>query len=694
MYVSARERLILLTLLEAGQGVSLSELAKTAAVSPRTVQRDIKGLKQVVDYFGLKIKRGSHGVLQLEGSHSDFSQLEQFLHSFQAVDFTPEERQSLLLVKLLDSHEPMKLFTLANDLNITEATVSNDLTKATEWLEQFGLQLVRKRGYGIDIEGTETNVRRAMSSIIAENLNLGAFYRAIYAVKDNQMEREVTHRMLNFVDVSTIRLVVDTVERVKTSLPGQMSDQAYIRLIVHVTLAIERIRQGEEITMDQDQLEALETGESHETALELGEKLGQAFGISVPRAEIGYIVMHLRGAQSASVDIESFYIEESNIELIERIKALIAGVEDEWGVSLSTPSLLQGLLTHLKPTLYRIRQKMKITNPLLVRIKSEYPSLFAVVRRQVKKTFAPLEVPDEEIGYLVLHFGAVLERRKRFTPLSALVVCASGIGSAKMLASRLEQEFPEITSITNASLFDLKKYDPDDFDLFISTVHLDQSKSSLRVSPVLTTEEVNRIRAYVDERKVQPSGNRKDPANVQKTDLATFQKTADVSEAIHHFLQSYQMDGSKSVEEGLWTSCRTLEEHAQIYDSSSVYQALLARESRGGVAIPETSLALFHTRTKDVRAPVFHIVELDNSKPIASMGSEMQHVKRIMIMLAPEDFQEHELAFMSYMSMLFVGPKEQVARFETGTKEEIYYFLEQKCRDYLLALIQEGVEYE
>ena len=69
---------------------------------------------------------------------------------------------------------------------------------------------------------------------------------------------------------------------------------------------------------------------------------------------------------------------------------------------------MEGLVTHLKPAIYRIRQNMGITNPLLDEIQTNYEDLFQLVKTAVVKVFPKLQIPDEEIGYLVMHFGSVL----------------------------------------------------------------------------------------------------------------------------------------------------------------------------------------------------------------------------------------------------------------------------------------------
>ncbi|WP_059105851.1 BglG family transcription antiterminator [Shouchella shacheensis] len=690
MHISARERLILLALFESDEGLTLSELATSVAVSPRTIQRDLKGLKKIAASYGLMLKRDQRDQWRVNGPLHKQDQLENVLRYAHPADFTPEERQSLLIATLLDNREPIKLFALAKELNVTQATVSNDLSKVVEWLELFGLQLVRKRGYGVKIVGSETNLRRAMSRIIADNVNEGTFYQTVYASTEKELEHEIASRLLHFVDIHTIRLVVKTVEPLKPQMLGPMADQSYIGLIVHLTLAIERIRQGERIQMDTSQLEALEHEEAYPVAVELGKKLERVFAISIPPAEIGYIVMHLRGAKSA--EARPLHFEESNAELVGRIKKMIAGVEEELEVVLDDPTLLQGLLAHLKPALYRLRQEMKITNPLLDRIRKDYQSLFASVGKQVQKAFAPLLVPDEEVAYIALHFGAVLERRRESGSFSALVVCSSGIGSARMLASRIEQEFPEITKVTNVSLFEMDRYRLEDYDLLLSTVRLEQNKQALHVSPVLTTEEVSRVRTFIDSLKPREKGSRAYNSEIKRTGPSTFVHVTSVSKAIYDVLTSFMIEEAATVREGVQKCLADLEKRGHILQAEAVYQALLKRETLGGLAIPETELALFHTRTTDVQTPVIRIINLNQWEFVSSMGSEEERVRRIIVMLAPEETGEQALAFMSYVSMLLVGSREQTSLFETGSEQEVYGFLEQKCRDYIVALIQEGVE--
>ncbi|KAA2301381.1 PRD domain-containing protein, partial [Clostridioides difficile] len=78
-------------------------------------------------------------------------------------------------------------------------------------------------------------------------------------------------------------------------------------------------------------------------------------------------------------------------------------------------------------------------------IRKDYDSLFEEVKQSVHQAWPGTEVPDEEIGFLVMHFGASIERLRALKrEIRAIIVCTSGIGSSRMLSSRLSKEIPEI----------------------------------------------------------------------------------------------------------------------------------------------------------------------------------------------------------------------------------------------------------
>jgi len=122
----------------------------------------------------------------------------------------------------------------------------------------------------------------------------------------------------------------------------------------------------------------------------------------------------------------------------------------------------------------------------------------------MEKVFVDEEIPEEEVGFVAMHFGAALDRGQGEFPQKVLVICSAGIGSARMLASRLEKAFPQIRLIQNSSLFDLEDFDPDGFDLVVSTIPLPiPSGSYVQVHPLLSEDEVESIRDHLREKMIR-----------------------------------------------------------------------------------------------------------------------------------------------------------------------------------------------
>lgn len=104
-----------------------------------------------------------------------------------------------------------------------------------------------------------------------------------------------------------------------------------------------------------------------------------------------------------------------------------------------------------------------------------------------QQLFGTQYVLADEIGYLVTYFAIALDKLIQRS-FNVLIVCSSGMGSAKMLASRVEQEIPEITVKKVTSIIDMERLDLTHFNLILSTVSLEiQGHDFLRVSPLLST---------------------------------------------------------------------------------------------------------------------------------------------------------------------------------------------------------------
>ena len=112
--------------------------------------------------------------------------------------------------------------------------------------------------------------------------------------KHNVIEISSENRLLNLIDKSIIKKVENSLSETIKDINLKISDSAFIGLVVHISLAVQRLRNGETISMEQDVLNELKSIEQFKTATKIAQQIEEEFDIKVPIDEIGYITMHLR----------------------------------------------------------------------------------------------------------------------------------------------------------------------------------------------------------------------------------------------------------------------------------------------------------------------------------------------------------------------------------------------------------------
>lgn len=101
-------------------------------------------------------------------------------------------------------------------------------------------------------------------------------------------------------------------------------------------------------------------------------------------------------------------------ELLDTVNEMIDVYDSEVAFALKQDEefVVQGLIAHLQPTLVRLANGMKIQNPLLDHIKQEYGDIYSrclEVAKVIERRYG-YPVPDAEIGFLAIHFGAAMVR--------------------------------------------------------------------------------------------------------------------------------------------------------------------------------------------------------------------------------------------------------------------------------------------
>lgn len=649
-----RERQIIKVLLE-GQATA-EKLSNVLRVSRRTILRDLPGLSEKLKPFGIKLNRKSGKGISLEGESDSLESLKREIEKASEDErITPGERQKLIILFLLENKGPQKLYSLAREFGVTEATISNDLDKVEEVLSRYGLKLVRRPGLGLFIKGPEKNIRHLITELFYEYFDEARLVRLIKdnlqgPVKSEDWMERIKNRFFGFIEKNWLESIEGILKKTMEENGMNLADSAYAGLLVHIALALERLKNGEVISMDGALLSTLKGTKEFELAARLAGKLESAFGVKIPEEELGYITMHLLGAK-----LRAGYDDSRGLFAINHREAMEASLEilKEAGRELKRDlaedvRAIEDLALHLKPALIRMKMGMEIRNPILSQIKDAYPALMSVAKKAVRvleKRFG-VRVPEEEIGYIAMHIGAALERERERA--GVVLVCPSGIGSARMLASRIRKELPDLEIIDVVSLLDLERTleRHPETEAVISTVPLEEDRLPvIVVSPLLPSEDVENIRAFIRERTFS------DKKSCER------QKTSE--HVVFELLESFLLEevSARDLEELLDAVEEKIKSKPGIISAPKVKRDIYERELKAGTAVPGTGISVLHARTDGVEKPFLGLFRLERPLKMKNMDGGIEDVKACLVMLLPKKSSPQEMEMMGRISASLVEEK-------------------------------------
>ncbi|WP_081449324.1 BglG family transcription antiterminator [Clostridium carboxidivorans] len=123
-----------------------------------------------------------------------------------------------------------------------------------------------------------------------------------------------------------------------------------------------------------------------------------------------------------------------------------------------------------------------------------YPETFEAavkVCKYVEDQFK-IKFREDEVSYVCLHFGAALEKmNKGFTTKKrVIVVCSTGIGTSKLLASKLKNNYEDIEIVDVLSYNEFVSRNTYDIDYVISTVAIKEANVPIIVvNPLINNDD-------------------------------------------------------------------------------------------------------------------------------------------------------------------------------------------------------------
>ncbi|MDK9866695.1 MULTISPECIES: BglG family transcription antiterminator [Staphylococcus] len=626
MFLSTREKEIIEMLIKYhGQYVTIYDIAQHLAVSSRTIHRELKSIESFINTFNINLERVTKKGIQLDADEHSVTSLKNVLSQQNTIDLSQEEQKVIILYALIQAKEPIKQYGLAHEIGVSTQTLTKLLDELDIELDQYQLKLQKKRGEGIHLNGAESKKRELLSQLMVNNLNSTSVYSVI---ENHFVYQSINQSQLAMVDMDKIfqveRILMDHLDQ----LPYSLTESSYLTLTVHIVLSIDRMLNGEYVALNNDIYNNVKDSFEHKVAAALALHLEHIYGVQFNQAEVTFITIHLRGAKrKESVEVFKDNKDEARIDqLIHSVAKYSQQDFKDWD------TLSEGLKLHLIPAINRLNANIETYNPLTEMIKHKYPRLFESVHRGLSHIWPDFNFPDSEIAFIVLHFGGAIQNQG--SPFySVLVVCSSGIGTSRLLATRLQQTFSEIQKTTQASVGDLNELDPTQFDAIITTVDLDITTPYITVNPLLPDSDINHVAAFLNMQKdVQPSD----------TLDYTHQNIPDPEAKLSYIRKGLELIDSVYIDYisvSNWTTylTETLLSHQIITDGQSFAELIKHHMDTQGFVLEPYPIAIPHLKNEIIQQPFILITILNEPITLKSNQNDDLSVNYLLNMFVPHD---------------------------------------------------------
>lgn len=677
MNITPRVKQIITHLLSVKHPLTDGEIADFLGVSKRTVLRDIDEITDVLKAFDLTFVRRKGEGSFIEGTDENKNAiLEEISAQREMVVADKERRRNLLKLELLRNREPQKLFYFSNMFGVSEATISHDLDAIEDWAKEYHLEMIKKPGFGIMVSASEKNYRIALQRFVTENMRIDS-------------EPTLGDNIYSLMNEGILAEVRSVLEDIDEPFLKNITNDAYVGLLVHLAVAVERIGQGKFVT-EESYDASLDKG--YDIAKKIATTLEGVFNITIPEAEINNILLHIRGAKfkySNDTGLEQVMGAEELLNIVdEMIDAIDSGYASEIKYE---DDFITGLIVHLETAIYRMKNDMPISNPLLEQIKAEYPSVYEDCRKaaEVIHNHTGLMPNDSEIGYLCMHFGAAKEKiesrkRKRRT-VSIGVICASGFGVAQLMIAKLKNNFANYDIVIKAYGFDeITEHIISRTDFFISIIEMDDFGTDyIMVNPMITKKDILQISMKIDEYSTLPT---------RQADTDFTRQLDEINNIIirlkgiirkYHHLKIFPLTSFEELVNSLSSDITESPKAAVILASE-----IMAREQIMSQVFPEVGIALLHARSRAVKECMVVTASCENGQELAGEG--LNGVKAVLCMVMPLDEHRKENSEMlGRISSAIIDDESFLSAIQNGREDTIRNKLQKILKEYFSSQLNE-----
>ena len=655
-----REKLILQILLKnIGEALSIKEIAKATKIKERTLYREIKNLEDSLQRLGIELVKEKSRYI-LKGNSSLDSSL--FETNFEDYAYSTETRLTLILCFLI-LNEDTSIKDISEKLMLSYNTVASTITTIEKILFDYKLTLIRKKGQGIEIEGKEVDRRVLLISLLCNEISDEEFFTRL-----NNRDILSSNPFIKFLNFDLIKKVF--YENKHLDVFNLYTDSSIKKILISLNVVFLRISYTTEIKENF-------TAQEYNSIISLLNASKEIVDFDITEDIIQFLIKILKTCRL--IEQLSYFNDKYSYTLVYKINLLIKYVSEKMNVDFTQDTnLSSGLIAHVESAIKRHQMNLTEENDeLLEFVLKNYNELYLIIKSELLVVFDEINFNSTELSYIVIHFASSFEQIYRKNFIRALVICASGIGSSKILGSQIRKNIPEIKNLEYTIPSKVTKSLVNNYDVVISTIELEQDIDYLLIPTILKEKDISLI-----QERILASRSFKRNDFVKSENSFNIDKLGSACQIILKNTEYIVADNTKNNKEILdnifENSVLVINNKEEIVDS------LLDRHNKSSVVIPNTDIALFHTLDKGLAEPFIIICSLNNVLAMKDAMGEEQRVEYFIIMVSPNEQEYTEL--LSQVSIAILDDKIFGEALTSKNKNFILTKVELILKNYILQL--------
>lgn len=684
--LTPRQQFILNQLLNEGS-LAIKSLQKQFDISDKTVYREVTAINKHLNKKNINIFSDSNSNLAISGNLDNMQKLKASMKNIPMQWLlNKHQRQIMIITELLLSNEPMKASYYSTKYNVAMASISFDLDSIEHWLNSKNLFLIRKKSYGIQAEGLQWNKRNALIELFFSLKPLDELLGFFY---DEKIDPLVNILFKIAFGEELTGLIKDILKQSKLKFLKN-NDVKYFEFFIQLLISIKHSQNNMSLILPNDITNYILSYNDYEELKELSDILNLN-GIVLPKAELAYLILYLND-YNYSYDSK---FSEIDINLDAIINELLEETSKRININLITDKqLVKNLHQHFKQSINILNLRFKIINPLIDEIREYHKDLFDVINSICKLIFSRynLKIPPDEIGYITLHIDVAIKKYQfESKKLKTLIVCPTGMSTAKILANKVKAIFSDIDIVDIGSVFDWKnKKENAQYDLIISTFNMENKKDEIKkynniisVSPFLTIDDISKINEFVfNHKKIKEKVSVDLPSvSILSNDLE------EVDGIVNSLLSNFQIKSIdvNSLNDLINYIADDIENIGITDDKEKIEELIYDREKKGNVVIPGSHVALIHTRSDKIKTPFIGVYRIEKPLQMASIGFSIEDVDTFFVMLAKISNEDDALKYLGKISIALIENEDFIKKLRSAdieSNKEIIRNIIQSREDY------------